>query len=257
MKVSFSIVQVSATAGHDRHGGVFQWVVHLGALGIFGLAAVDASIIPLAIPGSTDLVLLWLIAHGANPELYVASAVAGSLLGGYTTWRLGKKGGEEALKRYVSPRIQKLVKGWSQTHPVLAVMVPAVLPPPIPLWPFLLAAGALGASWQRFLATFGVGRAIRYSVVGWLAVHYGRRVIRIWSKTLDHWFAPILWTFLVLTVAGIVYSIWKLKRTKRKREPQATAHPHLRLSLSRRFDSSAHCLILRFIISGLPLHKRD
>jgi len=216
MEVNFSILQVSAAPRRVRPSSVFQGVVHLGALGIFGLAAVDASIIPLAIPGSTDLLLLWLIAHGANPLLYVSCAVAGSLLGGYSTWRLGKKGGEEALKRYVSPRIQKRVKGWSQTHPILAVMVPAVLPPPIPLWPFLLAAGALGASWQRFLAAFGAGRTLRYSLVGWLATHYGRRMIRTWSKTLDHWSAPILWTFVILTAAGIVYGIWRIKRTKHK-----------------------------------------
>jgi membrane protein YqaA with SNARE-associated domain len=214
-KVIFSILQVSAGSGHGKHGGVFHWLIHLGALGIFGVAVVDASIIPLAIPGSADLLLLWLIAHGANSLLYVSCAVAGSLLGGYTTWRLGKKGGEEALKRYVSPRLQDRVKGWSQTHPLLAVMLPAMLPPPIPLWPFLLTAGALGASWRRFLAAFGAGRALRYSFVGWLAARYGRHVIKIWSKTLDHWSAPILWTFVILTIAGIVYSIWKTKRTNR------------------------------------------
>jgi membrane protein YqaA with SNARE-associated domain len=212
LMVSFSILQVSASPEHGKHAGVFHWVARLGAPGVFGIALVDATIIPLAIPGSTDLLLLWLIARGANPWLYVSCAVAGSLVGGYSTWRLGKKGGEEALKRYVSPRLQKRVQGWSQSHPVLAVMLPAVLPPPIPLWPFLLAAGALGATWQRFLLAFGAGRALRYSLVGWLAVHYGRRMIKIWSKTLSQWSGPILWTFVILTVAGIVYSLWKTKR---------------------------------------------
>ena len=138
-----SFLQETASPEHGKHAGVFHWLVHLGVLGIFGVAAIDASVIPLAIPGSTDLLLLWLIAHGANPALYVACAIAGSLVGGYTTWRLGKKGGEEALKRYVSPRMQKRVQGWSQDHPLLSVMLPAVLPPPIPLWPFLLGAATL------------------------------------------------------------------------------------------------------------------
>ena len=212
--MSLSLLDENASPDHGKHAGVFHWLVHLGALGVFGVSIVDASIIPLAIPGSTDLLLLWVIARGASPWFYVSCAVSGSLIGGYTTWRLGKKGGEEALKRYVSPRLQHRVKGWSQTHPLLAVMLPAVLPPPIPLWPFLLAAGALGATWHRFLVAFGAGRTLRYSLVGWLAVRYGRHMTRLWSKTLNQWSAPISWTFVILTAAGIVYSIWKSKHTR-------------------------------------------
>ena len=170
----------------------------------------------MAIPGSTDLLLLWLISHGGNPWLLVAIAVAGSLLGGYTTWHLGRKGGEAALERFVPRRLQKRVRGWSQQHSILAVMLPAMLPPPIPLWPFLLAAGALGVTWQRFLAAFGAGRALRYALVGWLAVRYGRHVIRLWSATLDKWSAPIGWTFGILMAASLAYGLWKFRRMREK-----------------------------------------
>lgn len=202
--------------GHAKHGAIFHWLVHLGMPGVFGISLVDATVVPLAIPGSTDLLLLWLIGHGNNPWGLVASAVGGSLIGGYTTWRLGKKGGDAAMKRYVSPRLQKRVRGWSERHSILAVFLPAILPPPIPLWPFLLAAGALGATARRFLLAFGAGRALRYTLVGWLAVRYGRHVIRLWSNTLDQWEAPILWTFVILTIAGLVYSIWRIRRNTRR-----------------------------------------
>ena len=184
--------------------------------GVFAVSALDASVIPMAIPGSTDLLLLWLISHGGNPWLLVAIAVAGSLLGGYTTWHLGRKGGEAALERFVPRRLQKRVRGWSQQHSILAVMLPAMLPPPIPLWPFLLAAGALGVTWQRFLAAFGAGRALRYALVGWLAVRYGRHVIRLWSATLDKWSAPIGWTFGILMAASLAYGLWKFRRLREK-----------------------------------------
>ncbi|KAA6463372.1 DedA family protein [Acidobacteria bacterium AB60] len=216
VKVITALLQASSDPAQGKHAGAFHWLLHLGAPGVFGVALVDATIIPLAIPGSTDLLLLWFIAHGANPFLYVACGVAGSLVGGYTTWRLGKKGGEAAIDRYVPQRLQKRVQGWSQKHSILAVMLPAVLPPPIPLWPFLLAAGALGATWRRFLLAFGAGRAIRYALVGWLAVRYGRHMVHLWAKVLNRWSAPILWTFVILTVAGLVYSIWKTKRANRR-----------------------------------------
>jgi membrane protein YqaA with SNARE-associated domain len=197
-------------------------VAHLGMPGVFAVSAIDATVIPMAIPGSTDLLLLWLISHGTNPWILVAIAVAGSVAGGYTTWHLGKTGGEAALERYVPQRLQKRVRGWSQKHSILALMVPAILPPPIPLWPFLLAAGALGATWQRFMAAFGAGRTLRYALVGWLAVRYGRHVIRLWSATLDKWAAPLGWTFAILMTASLGFGIWKLRRMRGNSPGQPT-----------------------------------
>jgi membrane protein YqaA with SNARE-associated domain len=215
--VSFSLLDIAAAgAGHAKKSSTLHWLAHLGAVGVFGVSLVDATIIPLAIPGSTDLLLLWLISSGSNPYLLVSCAVVGSLIGGWTTWRLGKKGGEAAIHRYVPPRLQKRVQGWSQRHPLLVVFLPAVLPPPIPLWPFLLAAGALGATWKRFLAAFGAGRTLRYCLMGWLAMRYGRHVIKLWSSTLEKWSEPILWTFVGRTVAGLAFSIWKLRRMNRQ-----------------------------------------
>lgn len=184
------------------------------------MSFVDATVVPLAIPGSTDLLLLWLISNGKNPYVLVACAVIASLLGGYTTWRLGKKGGDAAIERYVPPRLQKRIHSWSQNHSLLSVFLPAILPPPVPLWPFLLAAGALGATWQRFLLAFGGGRLLRYGVVGWLAMSYGRRMVKAWATALDKWGTPVMCVFLVLTVGGLIFSFIKLRRARREQGAQ-------------------------------------
>jgi membrane protein YqaA with SNARE-associated domain len=188
-----------------------HWLTHLGALGLFAVAVVDSSVIPLPLPGSTDLLLLWLVAHSGNPWLLGSVAISGSLLGGYTTWNVGRRGGEAALQRHVPARILKLVVGWVKHHPVLAVFLPAVLPPPIPLSPFVLASGALGVSRNRFLVIFGAARSLRYSLITWLGVAYGRHVIRLWSGTLQRWSGPILWVFGAMLVAGVCWGIWKVR----------------------------------------------
>src|ERR1700685_3046603 len=82
-----------------------RWLTHMGAPGLFFVAVVDSSPIPLPIPGSTDLLLLWLVAHDGEPWLLATMAIAGSLVGGYTTWGIGRKGGEAALHRYVPARL--------------------------------------------------------------------------------------------------------------------------------------------------------
>lgn len=188
-----------------------HWLTRMGPLGLFFVAVVDSSPIPLPIPGSTDLLLLWLVAHDGDPWLLAAIAIAGSLVGGYTTWGVGRKGGEAALHRYVPARLLGRVVKWVERHRILAVFLPAVLPPPIPLSPFLLASGALGVSRGRFLAIYGAARTLRYSVIAWLAVAYGRHAIRLWSGTLEKWSKPLIFLFVGLMVAGICFGIWKVR----------------------------------------------
>jgi membrane protein YqaA with SNARE-associated domain len=188
-----------------------HWLTNLGALGLFFVAVVDSSVIPLPLPGSTDLLLLWLVAHGGNPWLLASYAIAGSILGGYTTWQIGRSGGEAALRNYVPALLLGRVVMWVERHPLLAVFLPAVLPPPIPLLPFALASGALGVSRRRFLGVYGAARCLRYSFIAWLGVAYGRRIVRMWSGTLQRWSTPLLCVFVGLLAAGVCYGIWKIR----------------------------------------------
>jgi membrane protein YqaA with SNARE-associated domain len=187
-----------------------HWLTHLGALGLFSVAIVDSSFIPLPLPGSTDLLLLWLVANGGDPWLLATMAIAGSLVGGYATWNLGRRGGEAALRRYVPARLLGRVVAWVERHRILAVFLPAVLPPPIPLLPFALASGALGVSRGRFLVVYGAARTLRYSLIAWIGVVYGRHAIHLWSGTLQRWSIPLLCVFAVLLVAGTCFGIWKV-----------------------------------------------
>jgi membrane protein DedA with SNARE-associated domain len=215
-----ALAQTAAKAAHHarKHAGhspIPPWLIHLGAIGVFGVSVVDSSVIPLPLPGSTDLLLLFLVAHGANPWLLAPAAIVGSMIGGYITWSVGRKGGETALRNYISQRNLARISDWVENHSLLAVVLPAILPPPIPLLPFLLAAGALGVSRRRFLIAFGSARAVRYSIVAWLGVKYGRGVVHVWEKYVAEYSKPVLWTLLVVTIGGVAYGIWKLRRMKR------------------------------------------
>jgi membrane protein YqaA with SNARE-associated domain len=194
-----------------HHVRMPHWLTHLGGLGLFAVAIIDSSVIPLPLPGSTDLLLLWLAAHSGKLWLLAPIAVAGSLLGGYTTWHIGRRGGEAALRRHVPARLLGRIVMWIERHPVLAVFLPAVLPPPIPLSPFVLASGALGVSRGRFLAVFGAARTLRYSLIAWLGVVYGRRITRLWTENLHKWSTPLLWVFAALLVGGVGMGIWKAR----------------------------------------------
>jgi membrane protein YqaA with SNARE-associated domain len=194
--------------------------MHLGAVGIFALAVVDSSVIPIPLPGSTDLVLLLMTAFQSqsvgSPILFASCAFVGSVIGGYITWAAGKKGGEAALDRLGKGRFVRRVQGWVKRNGLLSVALASLLPPPVPLMPFLLAAGALGLSRGRFLTSYCTARAVRYGLVAWVGYKYGRLVINFWQKDLKGWSTPILIGYVSLLVVGALYGVWKYRRGIRK-----------------------------------------
>ena len=78
-------------------------VTRLGGPGLIALGLVDNSVIPL--PGGMDAATILLAAAHHEPWWYYAiMATVGSLIGGYLTYRLGLKGGEETLQKKLSKR---------------------------------------------------------------------------------------------------------------------------------------------------------
>ena len=189
-----------------------RWLVHLGALGFIPLGLIDSSIIPL--PGSMDVLTIILAAR--SPELwfyYAVMATIGSVLGGFVTYRLARKGGEKSLEKRLSAKSMKRVITLFERWGFAAIAIPALLPPPMPLVPFLLAAGAMHYSVKKFLAAMALGRIVRYMILAYLAARYGRKMLPF---LLQHGH-PVLATVVGLVVTGLlVYFVFReIKRKKR------------------------------------------
>jgi membrane protein YqaA with SNARE-associated domain len=212
----------AARTVQSAHG--LRWLMGFGTMGLFVVSVIDSSIIPLPVPGSTDLLLILLVVHRANPVLAAVAATVGSILGGYLTWASGSKGGEAALHRYLPKRFSRRLSAWVEKSGTVAVTASALLPPPFPLMPILLAAGALGVSRRRFLVAFSLARTFRYALVSWLAVVYGRAMVRAFRRYLAGWSSTIMWIYLGLVAAGILYGLWKFRGDRRRAaSPQGAA----------------------------------
>lgn len=213
---------VSHAAVHHASPAL-HWLIGFGGFGLFAVAVVDSSIIPLPLPGSTDLLLLLLVAHRAHALWMAVAATLGSIVGGYQTWSTGAKGGEAAIHRYVPRRYVKRLDSWVQDHGTAAVVVSSLLPPPLPILPFLLAAGALGVPRRKFLVAYGTARTIRYSLEAWLGATYGRKVVRLWHY-LDDRSATIIWSFIALIAVATLFGIWRWKKLQQP-APSASLSP--------------------------------
>ena len=118
-----------AAAPHHLHRHALpipRWLIHFGIPGVFVVSVIDASVIPLPLPGSTDLLVLLLAARHSTPWLVVLAAVSGSVLGGYLTWSAGKKGGEAMLERYVPKRFREPLSRWVKQHGITSVAFPSI-----------------------------------------------------------------------------------------------------------------------------------
>ena len=210
-----ALARQAAAVHRPARGPFVHMLLSFGLLGVFLVSIVDSSFVPLPVPGVTDIMIIILAAQHQSVILLVLLATVGSALGGYLSHLVGQRGGMAFLEKRVPPRIFKRVCRWMETHAILSVALPAILPPPMPLSPFVLAAGALNMSRNKFLATFTISRAIRHSIAAWLGIHYGRMVIRLWNQVSDKYAVPILiilWTGITISCA---YAFWKLYQTSR------------------------------------------
>jgi membrane protein DedA with SNARE-associated domain len=94
----------------------------------------------------------------------------------------------------------------------IALAVPAIIPPPFPFTPFVLASGALGVNPARFLTFVAVGRLLRFAAEGVLARVYGRQLLAWMNSSV---FRGVVWGFVVLAIAGSAWSIYALVRKTR------------------------------------------
>ncbi len=203
--------------GAAPSGGVTGFLLHLmfslGLFGVFLVSIVDSSFVPLPVPGLTDIMLVIYAAQHANPWLLILIATVGSALGGFFSYQVGQSGGMDFIEKRTPPKVFKRVTRWMESHAILAVALPAILPPPAPLSPFVLAAGALKMSRQKFMATFTVSRLIRHAIAVWLGLRYGKQVLEFWNRFSARWGTPILITLWTLIAVSLAYAFWQLWKT--------------------------------------------
>lgn len=193
---------VLATAALD-------WLHRLGGVGLILLGIADNSVVPL--PGSMDVLTIWLAAnHRQFWFYYVIMATAGAVLGGYITFRLGRKGGKQTMEHRLpkrkADRICKKFERWGFG----AVAIPAMLPPPFPIVPVLLVAGAMQYSSRKFIAALAFGRGVRFTVLALLGVHYGSWIIHFFA----HYYKPALLTLIGFSLAGSIFGLIQYKRMR-------------------------------------------
>lgn len=190
-----------------------RWLSRLGGPGLVLLGLADNSLVPM--PGSLDVATIWLAASHRDLWFYYGlMATVGAVIGGYITYALARKGGKEALEHKLpKSKAEKVLKKFEKRG-FSAVAISAMIPPPFPIVPVLLAAGALQYPRKKFLAALALGRGIRFMVVAGMGAIYGDPIVSFFSK----YYEPALITLISLAViGGIIALVQYLKYRNRHR----------------------------------------
>ncbi len=141
-------------------------------------------------------------------------ATVGAVIGGYITYSLARKGGKETLEYKLSKKSAAKVCQRFERWGFSAVAIPAILPPPFPIVPFLLAAGALQYSRKKFLGALTLGRAVRYTIIAGLGALYGTRITAFFAQ----YYKAALGILIGLSLVGLVGAVWQyIRHQKEKR----------------------------------------
>src|SRR3989440_7881802 len=141
------------------------------------IGALDSSL--LSLPEVNDyLVVARCYTHPRAVFFFPMFAAIGSVLGCLLLYTILSRGGRAVLHSKFRVEHIERVESWYARFGILALAVPALLPPPMPFKVFVATAGALQFPRRRFLITILLARSLRYYVEGVLAVYYGRRVLQ-------------------------------------------------------------------------------
>jgi len=176
-------------------GSFWKWIRHLGGPGLILLGLADNTPFVSAPAGSMDVVLALLSA--ANHELwgyYAFMATLGEVAGGYLTYRLAAKGGQEILEKRAGKSLAGRLYGQFEKHGLLVLFGGCILPPPFPFTSLLMTAGVMQYPQRRFLYVLAIGRSLRFFAVAFLGRTYGRAVAAFFSRH----FQPMVYALLAL-----------------------------------------------------------
>jgi membrane protein YqaA with SNARE-associated domain len=194
-----------------RH--VLAFFLQFGGFGLLFLAIADDSF--LFLPVGSDLLMVLLVArHHDQLPVYVLAAATGSTIGVLLLDLVCRKGGEEGLKRLVQPKLLGYLKQQMEKRAAAALIVSCLAPPPFPFGASIAAASALQYPRARLLVLVFIARTARFALVGWSAIYFGRRILRIASSAEFLWF---MGGFIAICVIGSVVSIIHWVRIGRSR----------------------------------------
>lgn len=191
----------------------------LGAWGVFVISILDSA--AFGVP-MDPLVAGYVYANPHKAWLYCVAGALGSALGSLVPYGLGRAGGELFLLKRIDEARLKRIRDRFERQEFLALMVPAMLPPPTPFKLLVFSAGVFEMKPVSFLLAIISGRLVRFGLLSVLTIIFGPQIVaetKLLIKTHP--------SVLVLIVVGLIlvcYLVYRLLRQPAKEIAEEIKH---------------------------------
>jgi len=191
----------------------------LGAWGVFIISILDSA--AFGVP-MDPLVAGYVYANPHKAWLYCLAGSIGSALGSLVPYGLGRAGGELFLLKRIDEARLKRIRDRFERQEFLALMVPAMLPPPTPFKLLVFSAGVFEMKPVAFLMAIISGRLVRLGLLSVLTVIFGPEIVaetKLLIKTHP--------SYLVLIGIGLIlvcYFVYRLLRQPAKEIAEEIKH---------------------------------
>ncbi len=175
---------------HKLYAVMLAAMKPLGVWGIGGLAIIDSAAIPVPIDA---LLIGYVAADHKRFLLYCFMAAVGSGIGSLLPYYLGRAGGELFLLKRINRQRYEQMRDKFEKQEFLAIMVPAMMPPPMPVKLFEFAAGVFEMKPLWFFSAICVGKFVRFLVWAIITITYGpaigHTISRVFHEHLNYFLA--------------------------------------------------------------------
>jgi membrane protein YqaA with SNARE-associated domain len=190
---------------------LFAFFVHTGYFGPLLLGVLDSSF--LFLPFGNDILVVILVArHHQGLPFYVLAAATGSTIGVIFLDLVARKLGEEGIKRMAGEKRFETLRKKVGSRAGWAVVLASLVPPPFPFTMVIATASALKYPRLRLFLLNWIARAVRFTIIGFLALEFGRQVISVANSAA---FRYTIIGFVILCLIGSGFSIWNWIRHTR------------------------------------------
>jgi membrane protein YqaA with SNARE-associated domain len=191
---------------------LLRLLLHSGYFGPLLMGVLDSSF--LFLPFGNDLLVVVLVAQrrGGIPW-YVLSAAIGSSIGAFLLAIVARKLGEQGIRRIAGDKKYDKLRRRVGSRSGIAVALAALAPPPFPFTSVIAAVSAVDYPVWRIVVINFVARGVRFLVLAFLALRFGKGVIAVAKSKPFEWGVVV---FIALCILGSAFSIWKWLRNPQK-----------------------------------------
>ncbi len=186
----------------------------LGVWGLGGLAFIDSGLFPL--PTTMDGVVIGYVAADHRKFLlYVLMASAASAIGSLIPYYVGRAGGELFLLKRINRERYEGLRDKFERQEFMAIMIPAMMPPPMPIKLFEFAAGVFEMKPLLFATAIFAGKFVQFLVCAVITVLYGPEIAHTARHTVHEHPAVLLG---IVGVAAVWLAIFIMRKLFAGRE---------------------------------------